>query len=432
VGEGTYGTAPKIVVTDRAYPADSDALVFHPPVLALGIGCERYCPAEEIAALAHDALAEAGLAGGAVAAIVSIELKVGEPGIHAMAASLGVPARFFPASRLLVETPRLTRRSEAAFRATGCWGVAEGAALAAAGPGSELVVPRKQSRHATCAIARAPSAIDAGVIGRARGRLAIIGIGPGDPAWRTPEASALIDAAEDIVGYRLYLDLLGRAIAGKRRHESAIGAEAERARLALDLAAAGSSVALVSSGDPGIYGLAALVFELIDREARRDWCAIDIVVAPGVSAMQAAAARVGAPLGHDFCVVSLSDLLTSWELIRTRIEAAARADFVIALYNPRSARRPGRLAEAAAILAAHRPPETPVVIARNLGRAGETQRILRLDELSEAAADMLSLVLVGSRQTRLLAGDKPRLYTPRGYFSDATPPPFPPPQAGEG
>ncbi|HEY8873776.1 MAG TPA: precorrin-3B C(17)-methyltransferase [Stellaceae bacterium] len=412
----------QIIVTDRALPADGDALVLHPPVLALGIGCERTCPAEEIAALAHETLAEAGLAAGAVAAIVSVELKSDEPGIHALALSLGVPARFFAASRLLVETPRLTRRSEAAFRATGCWGVAEGAALAAAGPGSELVVPRKQSRRATCAIARAPSAIDAGGIGRARGRLALVGIGPGDPAWRTPEAGALIDGAEDIVGYRLYLDLLGRAITGKRRHDSAIGAEEERARLALDLAAAGGSVALVSSGDPGIYGLAALVFELIDREARRDWSAVDIVVAPGVSAMQAAAARVGAPLGHDFCVVSLSDLLTPWEVIRARIEAAARADFVVALYNPRSARRPGRLAEAARVIAAHRPPETPVVIARNLGRAGETQRILRLDELPEAAAaaDMLSLVLVGSSRTRLLPGDKPRLYTPRGYFPDET------------
>jgi cobalt-precorrin 5A hydrolase/precorrin-3B C17-methyltransferase len=422
----------KIIVTDRVLAADNEALVLHPPVLVLGIGCERYCPAEEIAALAHDTLAEAGLAAGAVAAIVSIELKSDEPGIHALAERLGVPARFFAAARLLVETPRLTRRSEAAFRATGCWGVAEGAALAAAGPGGELVGPRQQSRRATCAIARAPSPIDAGRIGRARGRLAIVGIGPGDPAWRTPEAGALIDAAEDIVGYGLYLDLLGRAIAGRRRHDSAIGAEEERARLALDLAAAGGSVALVSSGDPGIYGLAALVFELIDREARRDWSAVDIVVAPGVSAMQAAAARAGAPLGHDFCAVSLSDLLTPWDVIRARIEAAARADFVIALYNPRSARRPGRLAEAARILCVHRPPETPVVIARNLGRAGETQRILRLDELPRAAADMLSLVLVGSSRTRLLAGGKPRLYTPRGYFPDETPPPFPPPLAGEG
>jgi len=406
----------QILVTDRACSAETDSLIFHPPVLALGIGCERFCPEEEIAALARASLEEAGLAAGAVAAIVSIELKADEPGIHALAQSLGVPARFFPASRLLAETPRLTVRSEAAFRATGCWGVAEGAALAAVGREGELVVARHQSRHATCALARAPAPIDAAALGRPRGRLTIIGIGPGDPAWRTPEASALIAAAEDIVGYRRYLDLLGRAIAGKRRHDSAIGAEVERARLALDLAAAGGSVALVSSGDSGIYGLAALVFEMLDREPRRDWQAVDIVVAPGVSAMQAAAARVGAPLGHDFCAISLSDLLTPLERIRTRIAAAADADFVIALYNPRSARRPRRLAEAAQIMLAHRAPDTPCVIARNLGRAGETQQILRLDELASAAADMLSLVLIGSSQTRRIAGATPRLYTPRGYF----------------
>jgi cobalt-precorrin 5A hydrolase/precorrin-3B C17-methyltransferase len=409
-----------VIVTDRAASAETDALVFHPPVLALGIGCERGCAAEEIATLARNTLDGAGLAAGAVAAVVSVDLKVDEPAIHALAAALEVPARFFPATRLLDETPRLTMRSEAAFRATGCWGVAEGAALAAVGPEGSLIVARRQSRRATCAVGRAPSPIDAATIGRPRGRLAVIGIGPGDPAWRTPEASAMLAAAEDVVGYQLYLDLLGRTIVGKNRYDSVIGAEEERVRLALDLAAAGRAVALVSSGDAGIYGLATLVFELIDREGRRDWSAVEIVVAPGISAMQAAAARAGAPLGHDFCAISLSDLLTPWTAIRARIEAAAAADFVVALYNPRSARRPTRLAEAAAILLAHRAPETPVVIARNLGRPGETQRIMRLAELADAAADMLSLVLVGSSHTRLGAGDPPRLYTPRGYF-DGTP-----------
>jgi cobalt-precorrin 5A hydrolase/precorrin-3B C17-methyltransferase len=412
-----------VIVTDRAVPSEAGALVFHPPVLALGIGCERGCAAEEIAALAQNTLDEAGLAASAVAAVVSVDLKVDEPAIHALAASFYVPARFFPATRLLDETPRLTMRSEAAFRATGCWGVAEGAALAAVGPEGSLIVARRQSRRATCAVARAPAPIDAATIGRPRGRLAVVGIGPGDPAWRTPEASAMLGAADDVVGYRLYLDLLGRAIAGKNRHVSAIGAEEERVRLALDLAAAGRSVALVSSGDAGIYGLATLVFELIDREGRRDWSAVEIAVAPGISAMQAAAARAGAPLGHDFCAISLSDLLTPWTAIRVRIEAAAAADFVVALYNPRSARRPRRLAEAAAILLRQRPPETPVVIARNLGRPGETQRILRLAELADAEADMLSLVLVGSSHTRLSAGDPPRLYTPRGYFAPSLPSP---------
>ena len=421
---GTIEWAPsgrhRIIVTDRVCLPDSEALVFHPPVLALGIGCERFCPADEVATVASDALAEAGLAAGAVAAVVSVELKADEPALHALAASLGVPARFFPASRLLAETERLTVRSDAAFRATGCWGVAEGGALAAVGAEGSLVVAKRQSRHATCAIARAAAPLDAATIGRPRGRLALVGIGPGDPVWRTPEASALIAASDDIVGYRRYLDLLGAALNGKRQHDSEIGAEEERARLALDLAAGGCAVALVSSGDAGIYGLAALVFELLDREGRRDWSAVEIVVAPGVSAMQAAAARVGAPLGHDFCAISLSDLLTPWEAIRDRLAAAAAADFVVALYNPASARR-RRLGEAAAILLAHRLPETPVLIARNLGRAGETLRVLRLDELAEAEADMLSLVLVGSRRTRLVPGRPPRLYTPRGYFAGDKP-----------
>src|SRR5207248_10088688 len=183
----------------------TDALVFHPPVLALGIGCERGCGAEEIAALARECLAEAGLAAASIAAVVSVDLKVAEPAIHMLAQSLGAPARFFPASLLLEVTPRLTVKSEAAFRAAGCWGVAEGAALAAVGPEGRLAVSRRQSKRATCAIARAPTPLDLSAIGRPRGRLAVIGIGPGASAWRTPEASALIAEADDIVGYRLYL-----------------------------------------------------------------------------------------------------------------------------------------------------------------------------------------------------------------------------------
>jgi cobalt-precorrin 5A hydrolase/precorrin-3B C17-methyltransferase len=402
-------------VSDRAVATDETALVFHPPVLALGIGCERGCDADEIASLAERTLAEAGLAATAAAAVVSVDLKCDEPGIHALAERLGVPARFFAAERLLAETPRLSEKSEAVFRATGCWGVAEGAALAAAGPGGALVVSKRKSRHATCAIARAVAPIAATAIGRPRGRLAIVGIGPGDPAWRTLEASALVAGASDIVGYGLYLDLLGSDASGKSLHASAIGAEAERAQLALDLAAGGKTVALISSGDAGIYGLAALVFELLDRGGRRDWTAVEVVVSPGVSAMQAAAARAGAPLGHDFCAISLSDLMTPWPAIRARLEAAAAADFVVALYNPRSLRRSSQLGEAAAILLAQRRPETPVLIARNIGRPGETWRMVRLGGLADAEIDMLTIVIVGNSTTRVVDGDPPRLYTPRGY-----------------
>jgi cobalt-precorrin 5A hydrolase/precorrin-3B C17-methyltransferase len=411
----------RVVVTERVGEAETDALVFHPPVLALGIGCERGCSPEEIAHVARSALAEAGLAAGAVAAVASVELKLAEPAIHALAAELGVPARFFPAARLLVETPRLSERSPAAFRATGCWGVAEGAALAAAGPDGVLVVPKRKSRRATCAIARAAQLIIAEAIGRPRGRLAVIGIGPGDPGWRTPEASTALRQASDVVGYNLYLDLLGRAIEGKSCHPSAIGDEEARVRLALDLAAAGGSVALVSSGDAGIYGLAPLVFELLDTEAKPEWRTIDVIVIPGISALQAAAARAGAPLGHDFCVVSLSDLMTPWETIRARLEAAAAGDFVVALYNPRSARRQVHFAEAVDVLLRHRSPEAPVFIGRNLGRDGEERRIICLSELAGADIDMLTVVLVGSSQTRRIDSDPARLYTPRGYIDRSFP-----------
>jgi cobalt-precorrin 5A hydrolase/precorrin-3B C17-methyltransferase len=406
----------RVVVTDRVGEAETDALVLHPPVLALGIGCERGCSTEEIADLARSTLAEAGLAAGAVAAVVSVELKLAEPAIHALAEELRVPARFFPASRLLVETPRLSERSPAAFRATGCWGVAEGAALAAAGPDGVLLVPKRKSRRATCAIARALQPILAEAIGRPRGRLAVVGIGPGDPGWRTPEASMALAQASDVVGYTLYLDLLGRAIEGKRCHPSAIGDEEARVCLALDLAAAGGSVALVSSGDAGIYGLAPLVLELLDTEAKPEWRAVDLRVIPGISALQAAAARAGAPLGHDFCVISLSDLMTPRETIRARLEAAAMADFVVAIYNPRSARRQAQLAEAADLLLRHRSPETPVFIGRNLGRDGEERRIICLSELAGADIDMLTIVLVGNSRTHRTDSDPPRLYTPRGYF----------------
>jgi len=402
-------------VTDRAIAEGETALIVHPPVLALGIGCERGCDPGEIAALAEESLAAAGLAAASVAAVVSVELKLAEPGIHALAGRLGVPARFFSSERLLAETPRLTERSQAVFRATGCWGVAEGAALAAAGPGGALVVPKRKSKHATCAVARAASPIEAAGIGRKRGRLAIVGIGPGGAAWRTPEASALLAASSDIVGYGLYLDLLGRAAAGKTLHAGTLGAEEDRARLALDLAAAGKDVALVSSGDAGIYGIAAAVFEQLDWNERPDWAAVEIAVAPGVSAMQAAAARAGAVLGHDFCAISLSDLLTPWPKIRARIEAAAAADFVVALYNPRSGRRTAQLAEAAEILLAHRRPTTPVLVARNLGRSGESWKVAALGWLPEDEIDMLTILIVGNSATRLMGGDTPYLYTPRGY-----------------
>src|SRR5690606_16036494 len=351
------------------------------------------------------------------ACVVSLDLKAAEPAIHALAAQLGVPARFLPASRLEEEKPRLANPSAEVFAVTGCHGVAEGAALAAVGSSGELVVAKTKSARATCALARAPVPLDPERIGRARGRLAIVGLGPGDAAWRTPEASAWLDEADDWVGYRGYLALLepGRWH-HVERHAFALGEEEARARHALDLAAEGRRVALISSGDPGIYAMAALVFELLER-GDPAWQRVAIAVSPGVAALQAAAALAGAPTGHDFCAISLSDLLTPWGEIERRLEAAAAGDFVTVLYNPASGRRREGLARALDILGAARPPDTPVVHARNLGRAGETLAIVPLAGLDPGGVDMLSLLIVGSSRTRTFATPDSRAfaYTPRGY-----------------
>ncbi len=330
-----------------------------------------------------------------------------------------MPARFFDPARLEAETPRLANPSDRVFREVGCHGVAEGAALAAAGPEGELIVAKTKSARATCAVARAPGPIlDAG---RPRGALAVVGLGPGAPDWRTPEASAAVRAASDLVGYRLYLDLSGPPAAGQIHHAYALGEEEIRVRAALDLAAEGRSVALVCSGDPGIYAMAALVFELLDREARADWKRVAVTVVPGVSALQAAAARIGAPLGHDFCAVSLSDLLTPWPAIEQRLKAAAEGDFVVALYNPVSKRRSRQLAAAVEILRTKRTGDTPVVLARNLGRPGEEIAVIALDELTPDRVDMLTVVLVGSTATRRVPRGEGGcwVYTPRGYAAKA-------------
>lgn len=427
--------ALSIRVTDRTTTSGADTLILHPPTLALGVGCERNAAPDELIALAETALEGAGLAAESVACVVSIDVKADEAAVHALADRLGVPARFFPAARLEVETPRLANPSEAVFREVGSHGVAEAAALAAVDADGALVVPKRKSARATCAVARAAPGrdLDPAAVGRPQGRLAIVGIGPGTSAWRTPEASRLIAEASDVVGYRLYLDLVADLIVGKPRHESELSEEEARVRRALDLAAEGRNVALICSGDAGIYALAALVAELVDRENRPEWNRTAIVTAPGVSAMQAAAARAGAPLGHDFAAISLSDLLTPWPDIEKRLEAAAAGDFVLALYNPVSKRRREGLVRAREILLRHRVPETPVVLARNLGRDGEHVETITLADLSPDRADMLTLVMIGSTRTRhVVRGAKHWTYTPRGYETKLATVPDRRPAGGKG
>ncbi|MDA0996885.1 MAG: precorrin-3B C(17)-methyltransferase [Proteobacteria bacterium] len=406
---------PAVRVTHRIETAE-DIFVLHPRSLGLGVGCERGCDPKELQALALAAMRGAGLSDKSVACVASLDLKSDEAAVVQLAASLSVPARFFDAATLEAETPRLANPSEIVFAEVGCHGVAEGAALAATGPFGQLLVPKLKSARATVALAQAPKPIDATMIGQARGRLSIVGIGPGAAAWRTPEATAMLQAATDVVGYGLYLDLLGGLIAGKARHQSQLSEEEARVRIALDLAATGRNVALVSSGDAGIYAMAALAFELLERDNDPAWNRIDIAVAPGISAVQAAAARIGAPLGHDFALISLSDLLTPFAVIERRIKAAAEGDFVVAFYNPVSKRRRTQLAAAKEILLKARPPETPVVLARNLGRLGERVDVIRLADLDVDDVDMLTLVLVGASATRhIRQAQREWVYTPRGY-----------------
>ncbi|MDP6175483.1 MAG: cobalamin biosynthesis protein, partial [Rhodospirillales bacterium] len=314
-------------------------LALHPATLVIGVGCERDVDEGELAELVKGALADAGLAAGSVACLASLDLKEDERAVRALADDMDLPLRLFTASRLEEETPRLSDPSETVFAAIGCHGVAEGAALAAAGADGQLIVTKTKSKRATCAIAQAPAIIDPGSVGRSPGHLSIIGIGPGRADWRAPEATSLVARATDIVGYSLYLDLLDSLMDGKARHDYDLGAESERVAFALKLAAEGKNVALVCSGDAGIYAMAALVYELVDTAEEDAWRRLDIQVVPGISALQAGAARAGAPLGHDFCTISLSDLLTPWEVIQKRLHGAAQGDFVVALYNPASRRR---------------------------------------------------------------------------------------------
>jgi precorrin-3B C17-methyltransferase len=246
------------------------------------------------------------------------------------------------------------------------------------------------------------------------GRVAIVGLGPGPARWMTPEASAEIETASDVVGYAPYVERLALR-PDQRAHASDNRVELDRARLALTLAAKGHAVALVSGGDPGVFAMAAALFEAI--EEKPEWRALDVSVAPGVTAMQAAAARLGAPLGHDFCAISLSDNLKPWDVVARRLSCAAEGDFVITIYNPASRARPRRIHDAFALLRSMKAGATPVAFARAIGRADEKLTLTNLSDADPAMADMATLLIIGSSETRWVARDagRPWMLTPRGY-----------------
>ena len=249
------------------------------------------------------------------------------------------------------------------------------------------------------------------------GRLAVVGLGPGGAALLAPAARVELDRAQDIVGYTTYVDLAGPFAPGQSVHASDNRHELARARDAFALAAQGRRVAVVSSGDPGVFAMAAAVLEVLDTAEDPAWRAVELAILPGISAAQAAAALAGAPLGHDFCVLSLSDNLKPWEVIERRLEAAAAADFVLALYNPVSLARPLQFDRALDLLRRHRADTTPVVLGREIGRPGKSLAVTTIGAVRAAQVDMRTVVIVGSSQTRTVkrADGGVWVYTPRSY-----------------
>lgn len=410
-----------ISISNKASAGSKTHLIYCPQNIVIGVGCARGADAGELISLIEAELSNLNINPQAIAYIASIDVKSDEAGIHEVAKYFNVEARFFTAEQLETEAPRLINPSEYVFHEVGCHGVSEGAALAATGKNSALICPKVKSLNGTCAIAQAPEPITE-FRGNLQGQLYIVGMGPGQDSWRVPEATAMLEAAQDWVGYGLYIDLLGQLGATKTHHQFALGEEEKRVRHALELAAQGKQVALICSGDAGIYAMAALVYELLDLTADKGGVSdatkrVDVRMAPGISALQGAAARVGAPLGHDFCTISLSDLLTPWEIIEKRIQAAAEADFVISFYNPVSKKRRTQLAYAKQVLLQHRPEDCPVILASNIGRPNENIRYVKLIDLNIDDVDMLTLVMVGSTNSQkfMRGNGQEYIYTPRGY-----------------
>jgi cobalt-precorrin 5A hydrolase / cobalt-factor III methyltransferase / precorrin-3B C17-methyltransferase len=381
----------RIVVTDRIVPIDQNTVVLRPPSLVAGVGASKGVTEEEVLGLLEEALAVGGLSRDSVAALATVDAKAEEEGIVAAARQGGWPLHSYPAGQLA--TVAVPNPSDAARAAVGTPSVAEAAALTY---GDELVVAKRRSAMATVALARI----------RPRGRLALVGIGPGDRDMVTPRAIDELRRASVVVGLDRYLDQIRDVLRpGTRVLRSGLGDEEERASSAVREAREGHAVALVGSGDAGVYAMASPALAIAGTD-------IDVIGVPGVTAGLAAAALLGAPLGHDHAIISLSDLHTPWEIIERRIRAAAEGDFVVAFYNPRSKDRDWQLGTALEILASHRDPGTPVGVVHDAFRPGQRVLVTTLAEADPAVADMTSVVIVGSASTQIVAG---RMVTPRGY-----------------
>ncbi|MBU9422668.1 precorrin-3B C(17)-methyltransferase [Burkholderia gladioli] len=405
------------VTPRRAGGAGSGELLIHPRSVVVALAEGFAHQAESLAAPARadheagsdplarrilDALAAAELSPLALAALVAPRQCMREAALARAARELGVPLRFVASEAATADAAALL-----------------GAALAAGSIDASPAITLsdddgKPSTSLAIAIAEAP--VDANRLGQARGSLTVLGLGPGRADLLAPAARLALAEATDILGYATYVRMAGPFRADQRVHETDNREELQRARHAFELAAQGRRVAMVSSGDPGVFAMAAAVLEALDGAGEPAWDEVALEVVPGVSAAFATAAEAGAPLGHDFCVISLSDNLKPWGVIEERLALAARADLVMAFYNPISKARPWQLDRALEILREIRAADTVVVLGRDVGRPGASLRSLTLGELRAADVDMRTMVIVGSSKTRRFArAEREWIYTPRFY-----------------
>ena len=397
--------------TKRKFAPQGDypKVQWHPRVLWIGVGCERGTSRELIDTAIDETFKTYHLASEAIAGIVSIDLKVDEVGIVEVCQRRNLVFKTFAATELNqvdVPTPSVVVEQE-----VGTPSVAEAAAMLM---GQNLLISKQifKSESKSGAVTIAIAQAETEYIGRT-GKLYLVGIGPGNLEQITPAAQTAIKEADVVIGYSLYLSLIkSLKRPGQIVEASPITQERQRAKRAIELAEWGLTVAVVSSGDCGIYGMAGLVFEEL-RNEEWDGKIPQIKVFPGISALQSAASRVGAPLMHDFCAISLSDLLTPWEVIQKRLKAAANGDFITALYNPRSQKRTKQIVMAQAIFAEHRTGDTPVAIVHGAYREDEQIILSTLDQMLDQPIDMLTTVIIGNTTTR---NYEDWMITPRGYF----------------
>jgi cobalt-precorrin 5A hydrolase/precorrin-3B C17-methyltransferase len=383
---------------------DPSPLTLRPGNLVVGIGCNKGTFAEEIENAVRKVLVGHNLAFASVRSVATIDMKTGEPGIRLFSNRNSFDILSFAAGELngVAGIPK----SEAAFRATRARAVAEPAALLAAGA-KRLLVPKNKVGNVTVAVAQMKERKTTAV--KRKGKLYVVGTGPGAVEHITPFARQAITESDTIVGYGTYIELIRELINDKEVFSTGMTQEIDRCRKAVELALDGRTVSVISGGDPGIYAMAGLVFEIC-RDMACHAPAVEVI--PGISALNACAARLGAPLMHDFASISLSDRLTPWELIEQRLDAAAMADFVIILYNPKSKGRTGHIGRAREIILKHRSPDTPVGIVKGAMRDNERIVLSDLGKMPDCEVDMQTTVIIGNSKTFLWNN---LMITPRGY-----------------